>query len=166
MARRISLLGIALALGACGGANAPEEHAADSVVVQLTADAEPPRLPAADGDGAPIVPLEALGPVDAPPLLRLPVPRGEDPVGFARTAADRTGVEYAEPVYLYAQSRAPNDTRFKELWGLSADTIRTWFEDEPGVLVIRNEATRKKRRYVTLRIPATVAQRVHRKHQQ
>ena len=110
---------IALTLAACGGA-ASEERAADSVVVQLAADAEPPRLPAADSGGPPIVPLETLGPADAPPLLRLPVPRGGDPEGLARDAADRTGVEFAEPVYLYAQSRAPNDPRLKDLWGLAA----------------------------------------------
>jgi len=107
----------ATALAACG---APEEHAADSVLVQLAADAEPPRLPAADSDGAPIVPLETVGPVDAAPMLRLPVGRGQDPVALAREAAQRPGVEFAEPIYLYAQSRTPNDPRLKELWGLSA----------------------------------------------
>ena len=118
--RGISFFAIALAVGACGGASTPGEHAADSVVVQLAADAEPPRLPAADSDGSPIVPLETLGPADAPPLLRLPIPRGEDAAGFAKDAADRAGVEFAEPVYLYAQSRLPNDPRLKELWGLAA----------------------------------------------
>jgi subtilisin family serine protease len=111
---------VAVVVGACGGASAPAERAADSVVVQLAADAEPPRLPPTESEGAPIVALETLGPVDAPPLLRLPIPRGEDPAGFARDAAERPGVEYAEPVYLYAQTRVPNDPRLKELWGLAA----------------------------------------------
>jgi hypothetical protein len=50
-----------------------------------------------------------------------------------------------------------------ELWGLSPDTVRRLFEKEPGVLVISEGMTRGKRRYRTLRIPASVVQRVHRK---
>ncbi|HWE25322.1 MAG TPA: S8 family serine peptidase [Myxococcales bacterium] len=96
-------------------------------MVQLAADAEPPRLPAADDDGSPIVPLETLGPADAPPLLRLPVPHGADPASVAREAAAGAGVEFAEPVYLYAQSRVPNDPRLKDLWGLTAiDAPDAW----------------------------------------
>jgi hypothetical protein len=52
-----------------------------------------------------------------------------------------------------------------QLWSLSADTVRRLFEREPGVLVIergRNHA----RRYRTLRIPESVAQRVHRRMSQ
>jgi len=48
-----------------------------------------------------------------------------------------------------------------EKWGLSADTIRRVFEREPGVLVIENAQGR--RRYRTLRIPQSVALRVHRR---
>jgi hypothetical protein len=49
-----------------------------------------------------------------------------------------------------------------ELWNLSADTVRRLFEREPGVLVIER-ATSRARRYRTLRIPESVAQRVHRR---
>lgn len=50
------------------------------------------------------------------------------------------------------------------LWNLSADTIRRLFEPEPGVLVIGNEAGKySRRRYITLRIPESVARRVHRR---
>lgn len=49
-----------------------------------------------------------------------------------------------------------------ELWGLSADTIRRLFDEEPGVLVIQR-SKRRSRRYRTLRIPASVAERVHRR---
>ena len=115
---KFSLAAIALALEACG--EPPAQHAADSVLVQLAADAEPPRLPAPESDGAPIVPLETVGPVDAAPMLRLPVARGQDPLSLAREAAQRPGVEFAEPIYLYGQSRTPNDPRLEELWGLSA----------------------------------------------
>jgi hypothetical protein len=44
-----------------------------------------------------------------------------------------------------------------ELWGLSSDTIRRLFEDEPGVVTIGERNPRRKRRYVTLRIPQSVA---------
>jgi hypothetical protein len=49
-----------------------------------------------------------------------------------------------------------------ELWGLSADTIRRLFEREQGVLVVEREHNGR-RRYRTLRIPESVAERVHRR---
>jgi hypothetical protein len=48
-----------------------------------------------------------------------------------------------------------------ELWNLSPDKVRHIFENEPGVLVIGDRNPRHKRRYLTLRIPQTVLQRVH-----
>jgi hypothetical protein len=45
-------------------------------------------------------------------------------------------------------------------WGLSTDTIRRRFMNEPGVLLIRTSAEGK-RVYTTMRIPASVAQRVY-----
>jgi hypothetical protein len=49
-------------------------------------------------------------------------------------------------------------------WALSAETIRRLFENEPGVLKISNaSAPTGRRRYKTLRIPASVAARVHRR---
>jgi len=48
-----------------------------------------------------------------------------------------------------------------ELWNLSADKVRELFENEPGVLVIGERSPRHKRRYVTLRIPEKVLERVH-----
>jgi hypothetical protein len=51
-----------------------------------------------------------------------------------------------------------------EIWGLSDDSIRTIFADEPGVLCHGdNKGSRVKRRYITMRIPESVAVRVHRK---
>ena len=50
-----------------------------------------------------------------------------------------------------------------ELWNLSADKVRELFENEPGVLVIGERSPRYKRRYVTLRIPQKVLERVHRR---
>ena len=48
-----------------------------------------------------------------------------------------------------------------ELWNLSSDKVRELFENEPGVLVIGERSPRHKRRYVTLRIPQKVLERVH-----
>jgi hypothetical protein len=51
-----------------------------------------------------------------------------------------------------------------ELWGLGEDTVRRIFAGEPGVLVLRNDAEGcGKRNYATMRIPASVAERVHRR---
>jgi hypothetical protein len=49
-----------------------------------------------------------------------------------------------------------------ELWGLSGDTLRRLFEKEPGVMVIERTKARA-RRYRTMRIPESVALRVHRR---
>jgi hypothetical protein len=48
-----------------------------------------------------------------------------------------------------------------ELWMLSADTVRRMFEREPGVLVFENPVRSSSRRSRTLRIPASVAERVY-----
>ena len=48
-----------------------------------------------------------------------------------------------------------------DLWGVSAETIRSIFRDEPGVLKIGKAGAAWKRGYVTLRIPESVAERVH-----
>jgi len=48
-----------------------------------------------------------------------------------------------------------------EMWNLSPDKVRELFAHEPGVLVIGERNPRHKRRYLTLRIPQTVLQRVH-----
>jgi hypothetical protein len=45
------------------------------------------------------------------------------------------------------------------LWGVDPETIRNIFREEPGVVKIGNN--NKKRSYVTLRIPESVAERVH-----
>jgi hypothetical protein len=49
------------------------------------------------------------------------------------------------------------------IWGLSADTLRRVFEKEPGVLVIEGTKNTARRRYRTIRIPESVAMRVHRR---
>ena len=48
-----------------------------------------------------------------------------------------------------------------ELWNLSTDTVRRMFENEFGVLVFENPVKSSSRRFRTLRIPESVAQRVY-----
>jgi DNA-directed RNA polymerase sigma subunit (sigma70/sigma32) len=46
-------------------------------------------------------------------------------------------------------------------WGVSVETVRQIFRVEPGVLKIGKTGSRHRRRYITLRIPEEVAERVH-----
>lgn len=46
-------------------------------------------------------------------------------------------------------------------WHLSANTIRGLFQNEPGVLLITRPERMHTRGYQTMRIPASVAERVH-----
>jgi len=48
------------------------------------------------------------------------------------------------------------------MWQLSVDAVRKIFCNEPGVLVLGDSnPRRRKRRYLTLRIPQSVVERVH-----
>lgn len=48
-----------------------------------------------------------------------------------------------------------------ELWGVSRHTIARRFENQAGVLVIGHGETKAKRPYRLIRIPQSVAERVH-----
>jgi len=48
-----------------------------------------------------------------------------------------------------------------QLWGWSVNTIRRLFRHEPGVIEIERPEQMHKRRYTTLKIPASVALIVH-----
>jgi hypothetical protein len=48
-----------------------------------------------------------------------------------------------------------------QLWAVSIQTIREVFKNEEGVLKIGSDGTRTRRGYKTLRIPESVAERVH-----
>jgi hypothetical protein len=51
-----------------------------------------------------------------------------------------------------------------EMWNLSADAIRRLFRGELGVVEIKREKRAYQRRsYTSLRIPRSVAERVHRR---
>src|SRR4051812_4881042 len=105
-----------LAALACGGA---PRAAAGSILVQLEADAAPPSRAASSDDGPPIVALRTVAADEGAPLLQVPIEAGADPESAAAEAAKSPGVAFAEPVYLYENRRVPNDSRYKELWGLA-----------------------------------------------
>jgi hypothetical protein len=46
-------------------------------------------------------------------------------------------------------------------WGVSAETVRQIFREEPGVLRLGSGGNNQTRSYVSLRIPQSVAARVH-----
>jgi hypothetical protein len=53
-----------------------------------------------------------------------------------------------------------------KMWGFGRTTVRRWVENEPGVLRQGESRLRRgrKRHYVSLRIPESVAMRVYRRH--
>ena len=53
--------------------------------------------------------------------------------------------------------------RLAEMWSMSQTAIRRLFRDEPGVLCFGKEKRGHQREYMTLRIPASVAERVYRR---
>ena len=70
--------------------------------------------------------------------------------------------ESKTPTNLPASSLEPHYSVqvLAELWRLDESTIRRIFEAAPGVLRLGNEKRRSgKREYITLRIPASVAER-------
>lgn len=60
-------------------------------------------------------------------------------------------------------SKHLSPTELAEACGVSTETIRNLFRDEPGVLKIGRPASRFRRTYITLRIPQEVAERVYRR---
>jgi hypothetical protein len=57
---------------------------------------------------------------------------------------------------------SPND--LAKAWGVSAELVRQLFRTEPGVLRLGEQKQQTKTRsYVTLRIPKSVAERVHKR---
>jgi hypothetical protein len=64
---------------------------------------------------------------------------------------------------LHTERHTYTPAELGEIWGLSSETIRRLFEEEPGVLMVGERHPRRKRRYVALRIPSSAAARVHRR---
>ena len=70
---------------------------------------------------------------------------------------------FTESITQLANERHYSVAEVAKLWALSKRTVKRMFEDEPGVLQWGTTETVHKRGYVTLRIPESVLQRVHRK---
>jgi hypothetical protein len=86
---------------------------------------------------------------------------------------DRTSVPYGRgEAFNYAGKKYTNlvidekhfsPTELATAWGVSAETIRVLFRKEPGVLRVGANGLKEKRSYVSLRIPRSVAERVHKR---
>jgi len=75
-------------------------------------------------------------------------------------------LEYKGRIYtnLMVDEKHFSPTELAEAWGVSAETIRILFRNEPGVLRLPSQqASRNKREYVSIKIPQSVAERVHKK---
>lgn len=74
----------------------------------------------------------------------------------------RTPVQLPEQPGVVVFERHYTPKELAAVWRLDQTTIRRLFIDEPGVLKIGKSARRDgKRGYLSLRIPESVAQRVH-----
>jgi hypothetical protein len=62
-----------------------------------------------------------------------------------------------------ASEQHATPSQIAALWGLSEKAVIRLFEGEPGVLNLDRPESRYKRGYRTFRIPASVAERVHRR---
>jgi hypothetical protein len=53
-----------------------------------------------------------------------------------------------------------------KIWGFAPATVRHWFENEPGVIRVGERRLRKGKRrgYVSLRVPESIAMKVYRRH--
>lgn len=67
----------------------------------------------------------------------------------------------AEPAHVKGSAYIVNE--LATLWGFSPDKIRELFHDEPDVIKVKSPAKKGKRAYTSLRIPESVAARVHRR---
>lgn len=72
------------------------------------------------------------------------------PVPFSRQEPDPS---FAEKHYLVEE--------LTSLWGISAKVLRPIFENEQGVIRFGSRVSGKRRRYLSLRVPLSVAERIH-----
>jgi hypothetical protein len=93
-------------------------------------------------------------------------PAAEGEIENLRSAEKKFPAAATSPVRDLALERHYSVYELSHLWGLSERTIRRLFSDEPGVVKLGHEESRFKRGYMTLRIPESVVQRVHRRIRQ
>ena len=83
--------------------------------------------------------------------------------GLTSTSTPADGSRPVLVVLALEPHYAPGD--LARLWGLSSNFIRNRFKDEKGVIVIDRPEELHKRAYSTIRIPRSVAVRIHEKLQ-
>lgn len=88
--------------------------------------------------------------------------RGTGPAGNGQECESECARGAPWPVPLALQQHY-KPAEVARVWGLSEDTIVRLFRNEPGVLRLGSPGRGGKRKYVTLRIPASVLRRVHRR---
>jgi hypothetical protein len=76
--------------------------------------------------------------------------------------SERVGAERIRPV-LPAFEPHLTAQQIAKMWNLSPDAIRRIFRNESGVVQIKKERSGSKRRNISLRIPQSVVERVHRR---
>jgi hypothetical protein len=91
----------------------------------------------------------------------------EDDIKRLRALVDQTAEPMSKPTKGESKEhvKGTNYTvqELAKLWQFSPDKVRELFENEPGVLKIKNPPKKGKRAYTTLRIPEPVAERVRRR---
>ena len=83
--------------------------------------------------------------------------------GLTSTPTPAAGSQPVLVVLALEPHYAPGE--LARLWGLSSNFIRNRFKDEKGVIVIDRPEELHKRSYSTIRIPESVALKVHEKLQ-
>jgi hypothetical protein len=104
-------------------------------------------------------------PITARPALtrREAIARARRSPKFRRWVPQQIAYFAPDPALL-AEEKHHTPADVAKLWALSVETVRRLLENEPGVLKMTNAAGYTgRRRYKTLRIPASVVARVHRR---
>ena len=76
---------------------------------------------------------------------------------LARTERRKSGKESPVDGGLYSVQQLARE------WGLSPDTVRKLFQDEPGVMKLEGKSKKGRKPYTILRIPQNVVERVKRR---
>ena len=88
---------------------------------------------------------------------------GRPPMSLRRPQPSSTAQPAHGPDLATAFERHYSVKELASFWNLSDRTIRRMFVGEPGVVEWGESERKRKRAYKTLRIPESVARRVHRK---
>jgi hypothetical protein len=97
-----------------------------------------------------------------------PTPKQPNPADVVRASEQflnwkppKLSIRDLEESAVMAAEKHYTPAELADLWGVSVQTIRDLFKSEDGVLKIGSDGTRNRRAYKTLRIPHSVAERVH-----